>query len=162
MAESRDRRITSKVPEEPKTMTQLLVWTKNQMRLIAAEGVEVEKLIKITGKHKGERALLCGDRNSTWFARSDGLTCNFAIAVRENDDHLELLSYVLHLECTAPTMAGPKFLRFEYSPSRKDGVSAVKEPLAHMHPGHDHVRIPSPVFSPSELITLFTSLHLWR
>jgi hypothetical protein len=95
------------------------------------------------------------------FVRKDGVACNFKIVVRETKESLELLSYVLHLEAPQNHAAGPQFLRWEYSPERKTNVDAIKEPLAHIHPGHDHVRVPSAVLSPKELIAVFLTLEIW-
>lgn len=161
LAERRDDRIVSALPVEPIEMTQLLVWTKIQLRAVAASGVDADKLVQITGDHQRERALVCGDRKGLEFIRQDGIACNFKIVVREVGSSLELLSYVLHLNAPKDHQTGPLFLRWEYAPERKKNVDAVKEPLAHLHPGHDHVRVPSPVLSPKELISVFLSVELW-
>ena len=162
LAELRDTRIVSILPTEPRTMTSLLVWTKTQLRSVAAPGVDADKLVQMTGGAQQERALVCGERSGATFVRQDGVACNFRIVVRELKGKLELLSYVLHLDAPKDHAVGPRFLRWEYSPERKTNVDAVKEPLAHLHPGHDHVRVPSAVLSPRELITVFLTLEIWK
>lgn len=160
-AERRDDRIVSALPGEKCKMTSLLVWAQTHLKAVAARGVDVESLVQMTGPAGGERILVCGERDGAFFERSDGVRCHFKIAVRESGGELALLSYVLHLDAPKGHTACPPFLRWEYSPTRKSGVDALKESLSHLHPGHDHVRVPSPVLSPKELITLFLGLELW-
>lgn len=160
LAELRDTRIVSVLPTEAHTMSSLLVWTKTQLRAVAKPGVDVEKLVQMTGGPQQERALVCGTRSGAAFVRQDGVACNFKIVVRELNRKLELLSYVLHLDAPKGHAVGPQFLRWEYAPQRKTNVDAVKEPLAHLHPGHDQVRVPSAVLSPRELITVFLALEI--
>lgn len=162
LAEERDRRIVSGPPAEPITMTSLLVWTKNKLRDVAAPGVDADKLVQMTGGPQEERALVCGDRTGAAFVRRDGVACNFKIVVRALEKKLELLSYVLHLNSPPGHAVGPRFLRWEYSSARKTNVDALKEPLAHLHPGHDCVRLPSAVLSPRELITVFLAIEIWE
>jgi hypothetical protein len=161
LAELRDVRIVDAAPIEECNMTQLLVWTKNALRKVAARGVNVDSLVRMDGDPNRQRTLVCGDRKERAFVRQDGVRCNFKINVLERGKKLTLLSYALHLD--APTEhRAPTFLRWEFEQSRKAGVDAIKEPLAHLHPGHDAVRVPSPVLSPKELILLLLGTDLWR
>ena len=110
-------------------------------------------------KEKDARLVLCGERSGPSYRRKDGLACNFVVVVREQENGLEVLSYAMHL--AAPDGAQPGFLRWEYERERKDGVDAIREPLAHLHPGHDQVRLPAPILSPRELVAAFLGLPAW-
>ena len=161
LAERRDERIVAAPPSERGSMTSLLIWTQTHLRSVAAAGVDAYGLVQMAGRPHAERILVCGEREGASFVRRDGVRCHFVIVVRERDDALDLISYVLHVDAPEGEGPCPRFLRWEYSPERKDGVDAVKEPLAHFHPGHDHIRIPSPVLSPKELIAVFLCLERW-
>lgn len=162
LAEARDERLVTEPPPEKLSMTGLLVWTKKQLHDVAARDVNVHSLVQISARTQRERALTCGRRDGPFFVRSDGVRCHFIIDVREVGKELRLLSYVMHLDAPEGHPAAPSFLRWEYQRERRPGVDAVKEPLAHLHPGHDHVRVPAPVLSPKELITVFLGVELWR
>lgn len=161
VAERRDVRVTSNVPVEECNMASLKVWTQRYLRTVAARGVDVESLVQMSGPAGGERVLVCGDRDGPSFERCDGVRCHFKIVVRESRGQLETISYVMHVDAPTGRAASPSFLRWECAPTRKSGVDALKEPLSHLHPGHDHVRLPSPVLSPKELIVVFLGLELW-
>jgi hypothetical protein len=154
---ARDKRILGMPVIERCSMNALLVWTKDRLSAVARAGVDVNSLVQMTGKPNAERVLVCGTRGGTQFVRSDGVACNFRIVVVENGNSLALCSYAFHVD--SPDQAIPPFLRWEFSFERKPNVSATREPLAHMHPGHDQVRLPAPVLSPKELITCFLAVE---
>lgn len=161
LAEERDERIASDIPFESGRLIKLEVWAKNQLLAVAATGVDVRRLVRTSGRRGQERTLICGKRKEDRFIRKDGVCCNFKIVVREVDAGLELVSYVLHLDAPEDHDAPPRFLRWEYTARRKKNVDAIREPLAHLHPGHDDVRLPTPVHGPKELIAMFLGLELW-
>jgi hypothetical protein len=158
LAEARDTRLVACPPIEPGKLTQLKVWTVTHLRPVAARGIDVEALVQMTGRAGAERTLRCGDRDGAQFVRRDGLSCHFLINLLETPTGLQLLSYAFHVDAPGST---PAFLRWEYAVSRKAGVDAVKEPLAHLHPGHDDVRLPAPVLGPREIIAVFLGLERW-
>jgi len=161
LAEMRDNRIVRTTPVEPGKLTSLLVWTQQKLWAVARSGVDVGRLVQITDRSKREGALICGKRKGSSFIRRDGVRCHFKIVVREVEGGLEPISYALQLDAPDDHRISPRFLRWEYSGKRQPNVDAVKEPLAHVHPGHDDVRLPSPVLGPKELITVFLGLELW-
>lgn len=160
-AEHRDRRIVGEPPRWEQSINGLGVWVRKVLHPVAASGCSASGLVQwSTPSADGACVLLCGERDGKAFERSDGLRCNFKINLRKSDKHLELLSYAMHVDAPGDDVH-PRFLRWEFQPARKPGVHAIREPLAHLHPGHDRVRVPSPVLSPRELVAVFLGLERW-
>lgn len=165
LAERLDERVLASIPCERCTPNQLLVWMYATLGEHAARGVDVHALIKMSRQTDGgERTFLCGERDGPQFRKRDGLACRFKINVRVShaQRELHLLSYALQVVAPCEEAATPRFLRWEFSRERKPGVDAAGEPRSHLHPGHQRIRLPSPVMSPKELVSLFVNLTAWR
>lgn len=107
----------------------------------------------------GMRVLTCGESRAPGFTRRDGLKCSFTfnlkvLAAKE----VQIYSYAFEVTAPDDHPMRAAYLRWEYSPTRKENVDALREPLAHVHPGDDDARIPSPVLTPKELIAQFLEL----
>ncbi len=162
-ATTRDNRIIQAAPREEVGFQAFFIWVVNQMKSVAGGGCDVSTLIQQKGERRGPQSVVCGKRDGSSFERLDGLKCHFKMTVLEKgsgkNKQIEVLSYVLHVD--GQSEACPSFLRWEFATERKHNVDAVKEPLSHLHPGHDHIRLPSPVLSPKELIGVFLGLENW-
>jgi hypothetical protein len=153
---------------ERDTFNGLQIWAKAQLEEHAARGCDVSSIVRIESPRRngGRGVIKCGDREQRYYERSDGLRCRFDwVLIEVERDLLRWDSYGFHIDCPSDSAGGPGFLRWEYRPTRKPGVTAITEPLSHLHPGTQRYRVPSPVLSPRELISMFLSMPLreaWR
>lgn len=153
---------------ESRTFMGLFVWVQEQLEEFAHPTCDVASIVRCQSprSNKGRGVILCGQRDSSFYVRSDGLRCVFEWNLIElGRERLCWDSYGFHVDCPSEGVTGPSFLRWEYRPTRKPGVTAVTEPLSHMHPGTQRYRVPSPVLSPRELISMFLSMpprEEWR
>jgi hypothetical protein len=171
LAVQRDIDLLTRVDDqalERSTFNGLQVWVKAQLEEHAARSCDVDAIVRIESPRSngGRGVIKCGDRDERYYERSDGLRCRFDWVLIELESKLLAWdSYGFHIDCPSDSAPGPSFLRWEYRPTRKSGVTAVTEPLSHLHPGTQRYRVPSPVLSPRELISMFLSMpprEEWR
>jgi hypothetical protein len=164
LARRRDADLIARVSPQAiefSTFMSLFVWVKAQLEESAHPTCDVASIVRCQTprSNEGRGVILCGQRESSFYVRSDGLRCVFEWNLIELDrERLRWDSYGFHVDCPSEGAAGPSFLRWEYRPTRKSGVTAVAEPLSHLHPGTQRYRVPSPVLSPRELISMFLSM----
>jgi hypothetical protein len=84
-----------------------------------------------------------GPTESHFYARS-GARLSFGITLREGNGRCRLVAYRFHFHL--PEGAIPHFYRFDLN-DRAHSTPLV-EPRSHLHPGHDDIRLPTPVLNP--------------
>lgn len=128
---------------------------------------EIHKLLQLESQSKKGPFLVYGggrepgggstrnharDQSIPHFERYDGGWFDFAITVAVGEsERLELHSYAFELRF-AEGDGSPHWLRFDLNPP--DAKAADKELRAHVHPGHDDLRAPSPLMNPDEVLEL--------
>ena len=81
--------------------------------------------------------------------REDAALIQFHLEVEELPDRLRLLSY--SMEMWLPVGGVLPFVRLHLNPpSRENADSGMR---AHVHPGHDDIRLPTPILSPAEALS---------
>jgi hypothetical protein len=73
---------------------------------------------------------------------------SFGIEIRETQGRCSLVAYRFHL--SLPDGMSPSFYRFDLNP--KAHGSPLTEPRAHYHVAMEHVRLPSPLLTPVEVL----------
>jgi len=73
---------------------------------------------------------------------------SFCIEIRETQGRCSLVAYRFHL--SLPDGMSPSFYRFDLNP--KPHESPLTEPRAHYHVAMEHIRLPSPVLTPVEVL----------
>ena len=85
------------------------------------------------------------------FHFDSGARLSFGITLNPTDKkHSRVLSYRFHY--VAANGRNPEFLRLDLNGSTHP--TPLQEPRCHIHPGHEHVRIPSPVLVPSHALEI--------
>ncbi len=143
----------------------VLTWFRIEFNVYGdpGEGANSYDLVQLD---ENRTTLTCGSRDEgTWLRRANGVECQFRLDFQLGKDatgkpRMELAGYAMSLR-VAESMNAPAFLRWEFSPTRMTDVTAVKEPLCHLHPGHQHVRLPTPKHTFEELIQLFMTMEPW-
>jgi hypothetical protein len=82
------------------------------------------------------------------FRFDSGARLSFGITLAADDRESRLLGYRFHY--VAPDGKSPTFIRFDLN--RELHSSPLMEPLCHMHPGHDDIRLPSVVMHPLHVL----------
>jgi len=90
------------------------------------------------------------DKGSTpdHFHFDSGARLSFGITLRERDGGTQLVSFRYHYQL--PDGVSPSFLRFDLNPSAHEDPLA--EPLCHLHPGLEDVRLPLSMHDPLEIL----------
>jgi hypothetical protein len=156
IAEGRDLRITTAAATDSVPVTSLLAWAQAQVQKVGAQN-----RIQLSRRDGAERVLAGGSRGGPYLTHRNGLRCSFEFVLIEQPGGAGIQSYSMELRPPEDHSKAPAFLRWEYTPVRKEDVDAIREPLAHVHPGHDEVRLPAPVHTVKELILMFTHTDLW-
>ena len=73
---------------------------------------------------------------------------SFGIEIRETQGRCSLVAYRFHL--SLPDGMSPSFYRFDLNPQAHG--SPLTEPRAHYHVAMEHIRLPSPVLAPLEVL----------
>ena len=159
-ASERDDRTLGALPsEEP--ISRLLPALKDQIR--RACGPEALNLVKHSNdKRSGMITILIGVRDGARLRRKDGLECELKAILAKHDRDVAIVSYAMSLH--APDADGrptPGFVRWEFDKHRPDGTTALHHPIAHLHPGHEHVRLPAPILTIRELVAQFCRIPAW-
>ena len=80
--------------------------------------------------------------------RSDGSRLSFGVTVAyRRDAEPEMLTYRFHLRF--PRNSSPTFIRFDLNDESREPLI---EPRSHLHPGSNHVRLPTPAMTPIEIL----------
>lgn len=106
--------------------------------------------------------ILMGVRDGKRPRRKDGLECELKAVLEKRDGDVAILSYAMSLH--APEGDRPKapgFVRWEFAMQRPEGTTALHHPLAHVHPGHQRVRLPAPILTIRELVAQFCQIPAW-
>jgi hypothetical protein len=117
---------------------------------------DVYSLLRIKIKGTPRRALVnlgpSFDKGETTehFRFDSGARLSFGITLDTDDKESRLLGYRFHY--VSPEGKSPAFIRFDLS--RELHGSPLIEPLCHMHPGHDDIRLPSIVMDPLHVLEL--------
>jgi hypothetical protein len=80
------------------------------------------------------------------FRFRSGARLSFGITVRDRNQHSELFAY--RFDYRAPD----RFLRFDLN--GKPHPNPLREPRAHLHPGAEDIRVPTPPLTPIEVLDL--------
>lgn len=158
IADARERRCLVRPEPELGTAQSLFIWLKAKLRAHSAPGCDVEKLVQMGPNKSGRRVITCGVRGGESFIREDRLGCEFTFTFDDFRYSLQVYSYAFEVQVPEDHPILPRFLRWEYEPVAREGVDRLREPLAHLHPGDQHIRLPSPVLTPKELVAQFLEL----
>lgn len=159
IALARDERLVATPAEDNCSWTQMQVLVSSALQAQAIPGCDVASLLKFK-RDKNAFSIACGSRKDSNYETKTGLRCNFLINLEGIAGRLRVTSYTMHV---ASDRGCPPMFRWEYQRKRKvdnsgEEKSAVAEPLAHMHPGVDHIRVPSPVLTALELVAMLVTL----
>jgi hypothetical protein len=85
---------------------------------------------------------------SDHFHFDSGARLSFGLTLREQGRATQLVSFRYHYQL--PVGASPIFLRFDLNPSANE--DPLNEPLCHLHPGLEEVRLPLSLHDPLEIL----------
>lgn len=119
-----------------------------KIRSAPAEIYDMIKVDKKTDIH-GRFLITGGDREGERRIKlSNGARLSFALIVKEVEAGLEVLSYSFNLKYSKRSL--PRFVRFDLIDAPHE--DPVKEPRSHIHHGHDRIRLPAPLLTPTEIV----------
>jgi len=84
------------------------------------------------------------------FIFDSGARLSFGLTLQERGQGTRLLGYRVHY--AAPEDKHPSFIRFDLN--RAIHQSPLLEPMCHLHPGHDEIRLPSVPLDPVHVLEL--------
>ncbi|MGE0435172.1 MAG: hypothetical protein AB7S36_23165 [Planctomycetota bacterium] len=155
----RARMTLSELPSET-GLAPLMVAIKAQIRNACGP----EALRYVDDKCDKESATLVvtiGRRDGPRAVRKDGLQCELRAVLQRDPKRLQILHYAMSLYAPETATVAPRFLRWEFARERPAGTTALLHPLAHLHPGHERLRLPAPVLTIRELVAQFCHIPPW-
>jgi hypothetical protein len=143
------------LPSATKVMSQLraLLYNFQQEQQYAKNNVY--DLIRFDKDKQGRTVVSLGPTfdkglESEHFKFDSGARLSFGLSLQDGKDSSRLLAY--RVQYVAPTGKHPSFIRFDLNKVVHE--TPLLEPMCHMHPGHDDIRLPSVVLEPVHVLEL--------